>query len=261
MRRPLAPRLLAAGTTVALATAIGVTALTVSAAQAATGPATGFATDNGGTTGGAGGQTVRATTGTAIHAALCSRASSSTPITIQVAGHHQPRQHRQGVRRQLQHRRRRDRAQADQQRHDRRRRQRGRLRPARHPHPRVQQHHHPERDGQERQEVGLAHVQRRRRHRHGERRPQRLGRPRHPGGLGRGVGGLRRPLRHEGQHPVRDAVLQHPAQLRPRRPHRVQRERPLERLRHVPPQPVREHRLPHARCCAAASRTSTTTTT
>lgn len=86
MRRPLAPRLLAAGTTVALATAIGVTALTVSAAQAATGPATGFASVNGGTTGGAGGQTVTASTGTAIHAALCNRASSSTPITIQVQG-------------------------------------------------------------------------------------------------------------------------------------------------------------------------------
>ncbi|GAA3890355.1 pectate lyase family protein [Streptomyces sedi] len=55
-------------------------------ASAATGGATGFATQNGGTTGGAGGQTVRATTGTAIHAALCGRASSSTPITIQVEG-------------------------------------------------------------------------------------------------------------------------------------------------------------------------------
>ncbi len=35
---------------------------------------------------GAGGQTVRATTGTQIHQALCGRASSSTPITIQVEG-------------------------------------------------------------------------------------------------------------------------------------------------------------------------------
>ena len=86
MRRPLAPRLLAAGTTVALATTIGVTALTMSAAQAATGPATGFASVNGGTTGGAGGQTVTATTGTAIHTALCTRASASTPIIIQVQG-------------------------------------------------------------------------------------------------------------------------------------------------------------------------------
>ncbi|MEV4476731.1 pectate lyase [Nonomuraea sp. NPDC049504] len=56
------------------------------AALAAAGNATGFASANGGTTGGAGGQTVRATTGTAIHQALCSRASSSTPITIQVEG-------------------------------------------------------------------------------------------------------------------------------------------------------------------------------
>jgi pectate lyase len=55
-------------------------------ASAQSGSATGYATRNGGTTGGAGGQTVRATTGTAIHAALCNRASSSTPITIQVEG-------------------------------------------------------------------------------------------------------------------------------------------------------------------------------
>ncbi|MDQ0793422.1 pectate lyase [Streptomyces sp. B1I3] len=60
--------------------------LTMPQASAATGGATGYATQNGGTTGGAGGQTVRATTGTAIHAALCGRASSSTPITIQVEG-------------------------------------------------------------------------------------------------------------------------------------------------------------------------------
>ncbi|WP_435849307.1 cellulose binding domain-containing protein, partial [Streptomyces microflavus] len=46
----------------------------------------GWATQNGGTTGGAGGQTVRASTGTAIHAALCNRASSSTPIVIEVQG-------------------------------------------------------------------------------------------------------------------------------------------------------------------------------
>ena len=37
-------------------------------------------------TGGAGGQTVQASTGTAIHTALCTRASSSTPIIIQVSG-------------------------------------------------------------------------------------------------------------------------------------------------------------------------------
>ncbi|WP_091090853.1 right-handed parallel beta-helix repeat-containing protein [Micromonospora nigra] len=55
-------------------------------ASAATGGVTGYATQNGGTTGGAGGQTVRATSGTAIHAALCNRASSSTPIIIQVEG-------------------------------------------------------------------------------------------------------------------------------------------------------------------------------
>ena len=61
------------------------------------------------------------------------------------------------------------------------------------------------------------------------------------------------PLRHEGQHAVRDPVLQHPAQLRPRRPRRLQREATLsKRLHHLSPQPVREHRLPYVRCCAAA---------
>ncbi|GEA87230.1 pectate lyase [Cellulomonas cellasea] len=63
---------------------MGLTALATSGAQAAvTGTANGFAA---GTTGGAGGQTVRATTGTAIHAALCARASKTTPITIEVEG-------------------------------------------------------------------------------------------------------------------------------------------------------------------------------
>ncbi len=85
MRRPVALRLYAALATTALAAATGVV-LSVPEASAATGTATGYATQNGGTTGGAGGQTVRATTGTAIHAALCGRASSSTPITIEVEG-------------------------------------------------------------------------------------------------------------------------------------------------------------------------------
>jgi pectate lyase len=71
--------------TTTVAAAIGV-ALAVPQASAATGGVTGFATQNGGTTGGAGGQTVRATTGTAIHTALCTRASTSTPIIIQVEG-------------------------------------------------------------------------------------------------------------------------------------------------------------------------------
>ncbi|HWV76156.1 MAG TPA: polysaccharide lyase family 1 protein [Isoptericola sp.] len=86
MRRQAARRLLAAGVTTSLAAAIGVTALTLPGAQAAeTGP-TGFATQNGGTTGGAGGTVVKATTGTQIHEALCGRASDDTPITIQVEG-------------------------------------------------------------------------------------------------------------------------------------------------------------------------------
>jgi pectate lyase len=70
----------------ALAAATGAFLVMPEEASAATGGATGYATQNGGTTGGAGGQTVRATTGTAIHAALCGRASSSTPITIEVEG-------------------------------------------------------------------------------------------------------------------------------------------------------------------------------
>lgn len=85
MRRPVALRLNAALATMALAAATGLV-MSMPEASAATGSATGYATQNGGTTGGTGGQTVRATTGTAIHAALCSRASSSTPITIEVEG-------------------------------------------------------------------------------------------------------------------------------------------------------------------------------
>jgi pectate lyase len=85
MRRPVALRLYAALATTALVAATGAV-LSIPEASAATGGVTGYATQNGGTTGGAGGQTVRATTGTAIHTALCTRASSSTPIIIQVEG-------------------------------------------------------------------------------------------------------------------------------------------------------------------------------
>jgi pectate lyase len=85
MRRPAAFRVCAALATTALVAAAGVALLTPGA-SAAVGGVTGYATQNGGTTGGAGGQTVRATTGTAIHTALCTRASSSTPITIEVSG-------------------------------------------------------------------------------------------------------------------------------------------------------------------------------
>ncbi|MFD9030738.1 polysaccharide lyase family 1 protein [Streptomyces sp. NPDC059567] len=85
MRRPVARRLSAAMATMAIAAGTGAVLL-MPEASAATGGATGYATQNGGTTGGAGGQTVRATTGTAIHAALCGRASSNTPITIEVEG-------------------------------------------------------------------------------------------------------------------------------------------------------------------------------
>ncbi|MFF5056512.1 polysaccharide lyase family 1 protein [Micromonospora sp. NPDC000663] len=85
MGRPVALRLQAVLATVTVGVAVAV-ALATPQASAAVGSATGYATQNGGTTGGAGGQTVRATTGTAIHAALCGRASSSTPITIEVSG-------------------------------------------------------------------------------------------------------------------------------------------------------------------------------
>ncbi|MFF3505461.1 polysaccharide lyase family 1 protein [Streptomyces sp. NPDC003247] len=85
MRRPVALRLSAASAALAIAAAVGVT-LSMPEASAATGSATGYATQNGGTTGGAGGETVRATTGTEIHAALCGRADSTTPITIEVEG-------------------------------------------------------------------------------------------------------------------------------------------------------------------------------
>ncbi|MEV6800952.1 pectate lyase [Micromonospora rifamycinica] len=85
MRRPVTRRVQAGLATAAVGAAICV-ALPMHQASAAAGSASGYATQNGGTTGGAGGQTVRASTGTAIHAALCNRASSSTPIVIEVQG-------------------------------------------------------------------------------------------------------------------------------------------------------------------------------
>ena len=88
MRRSIACRLVS--TLAAAARAAAVLALPTSPASAQTGSATGYATQNGGTTGGAGGQTVRATTGTQIHQALCDRPDTSTPIIIEVEGtiHH-----------------------------------------------------------------------------------------------------------------------------------------------------------------------------
>ncbi|MGC4790510.1 pectate lyase family protein [Micromonospora sp. DT178] len=86
MRRPVALRLQVALATTAVGAAIGVAVLPTQEASAAAGAATGYATQNGGTTGGAGGQTVRVSTGTGIHTALCTRASSSTPIIIEVQG-------------------------------------------------------------------------------------------------------------------------------------------------------------------------------
>lgn len=87
MRRSRATRLRAALAATALAAAAATGAvLSMPEASAATGGADGYASQNGGTIGGAGGQTVRATTGTQIHQALCSRASSSTPLVIEVEG-------------------------------------------------------------------------------------------------------------------------------------------------------------------------------
>ncbi|WP_432991654.1 pectate lyase family protein [Dactylosporangium sp. CA-233914] len=85
MRRAVVWRLLPAAAAMAVGAGV-VVVQSMPQASAATGGVTGYATQNGGTTGGAGGQTVRATTGTAIHQALCNRASSSTPIIIQVEG-------------------------------------------------------------------------------------------------------------------------------------------------------------------------------
>lgn len=85
MRRPVALLLLTALSTTAIGVTIGVVRL-MPQASAASADATGYATRNGGTTGGAGGETVGATTGTQIHEALCSRSSSSTPIIIEVSG-------------------------------------------------------------------------------------------------------------------------------------------------------------------------------
>ena len=64
MRRPVALRLSAALAAAAIAAVTGVALLPQ--ASAATGGVTGYATQNGGTTGGAGGQTVQASTGTAL---------------------------------------------------------------------------------------------------------------------------------------------------------------------------------------------------
>ncbi|MGC5165799.1 hypothetical protein [Luteimicrobium sp. DT211] len=86
MRRKASRRLLAAGVTTSMAAAIGIAALTLPGAQAAASGANGFASQNGGTTGGAGGAVVKATTGTEINQALCSRAADDTPLTIQVTG-------------------------------------------------------------------------------------------------------------------------------------------------------------------------------
>ncbi|MCT9819386.1 polysaccharide lyase family 1 protein [Microbacterium sp. W1N] len=86
MNRVRLRRAIAAGTAGAALIAAGLIGIAAPAANAATGSATGFASQNGGTTGGAGGTVVRAATGTEIHAALCARATPSTPITIEVQG-------------------------------------------------------------------------------------------------------------------------------------------------------------------------------
>lgn len=86
MRRTVARRIPAVVTALTLAATTGVSLSASGASAAAAGTASGYATQNGGTTGGAGGATVQASTGTQIHQALCGRASSATPITIEVEG-------------------------------------------------------------------------------------------------------------------------------------------------------------------------------
>ncbi|NUT34419.1 MAG: pectate lyase, partial [Hamadaea sp.] len=86
MRRAVRLRLQAVVAAAATAVAAGVALPLLQGEAVAVGTATGYATQNGGTTGGAGGQTVRATTGTAIHTALCNRATKTTPIIIEVVG-------------------------------------------------------------------------------------------------------------------------------------------------------------------------------
>ncbi|MFI0240427.1 polysaccharide lyase family 1 protein [Streptomyces sp. NPDC016845] len=86
LRRPVALRLTAGIGALALAGTAGVALSMTTASAAVTGTATGYASQNGGTTGGKGGATVKATTGTQIHAALCNRASASTPVIIEVEG-------------------------------------------------------------------------------------------------------------------------------------------------------------------------------
>ncbi|MGM1065119.1 pectate lyase family protein [Saccharothrix sp. Mg75] len=85
MARSLTWRASAVVAALAVATSTGAV-LATAPASAAAGTATGYASQNGGTTGGQGGATVRANTGTKIHQALCSRAGSSTPIIIEVEG-------------------------------------------------------------------------------------------------------------------------------------------------------------------------------
>ncbi|MER5945483.1 pectate lyase [Streptomyces sp. NPDC001904] len=86
MRRRVARKIYAVAAAMGVAAATGAVLSMPSASAAAAGSASGYATQNGGTTGGAGGTTVRATTGTQIHEALCGRAASDTPITIEVEG-------------------------------------------------------------------------------------------------------------------------------------------------------------------------------
>ncbi|MGV9574448.1 hypothetical protein ACWDRX_35990, partial [Streptomyces nigra] len=87
MKRPLALRLSALSAATALAAAAGI-ALTSPEATAATGGVTGYAAQNGGTTGGAGGQRVSATTGTEIHAALCGEARRVF-LRVRIGGWHE----------------------------------------------------------------------------------------------------------------------------------------------------------------------------
>lgn len=85
MKRSVVGKASAVLAALAVATTTGVV-LSTSQASAVVGTASGYASQNGGTTGGEGGETVQASTGTEIHEALCGRAATDTPVVIEVQG-------------------------------------------------------------------------------------------------------------------------------------------------------------------------------
>jgi pectate lyase len=81
------PKLLASFVMTAVVAAVSLLVAAIMPAESASRlEPDGFASRNGGTTGGAGGDTVTASTGTEIHEALCNRSSNDEPIIIHVEG-------------------------------------------------------------------------------------------------------------------------------------------------------------------------------